>query len=54
MPDQEQAKDPYEGMTDEDIALLARDGDEAALELLVPIIISIRPGPVTFAPTVAP
>ena len=35
MPDQEQAKDPYEGMTDEDIALLARDGDEAALELLM-------------------
>ena len=35
MPDQEQAKNPYEGMTDEDIALLARDGDEAALELLL-------------------
>ena len=35
MPDQEQAKDPNEGMTDEDIALLARDGDEAALELLM-------------------
>ena len=35
MPENEQAKDPYEGMTDEDIALLARDGDEAALELLM-------------------
>ena len=35
MPDNEQAKKPYEGMTDEDIALLARDGDEAALELLL-------------------
>ena len=28
-------KDPYEGMTDEEIALLARDGDEAALEVLL-------------------
>ena len=35
MPDNEQAKKPYEGMTDEDVALLARDGDEAALELLL-------------------
>ncbi|MGN1250223.1 MAG: RNA polymerase sporulation sigma factor SigH [Candidatus Spyradocola sp.] len=35
MPENEQAKSPYEGMTDEDIALLARDGDEAALELLL-------------------
>lgn len=35
MPENEQVKDPYEGMTDEDIALLARDGDEAALELLM-------------------
>ncbi len=35
MPENEQAKDPYEGMTDEDIALLARDGDEAALEVLL-------------------
>ena len=35
MPENEQAKNPYEGMTDEDIALLARDGDEAALELLL-------------------
>ena len=35
MPDNEQAKSPYEGMTDEDVALLARDGDEAALELLL-------------------
>lgn len=35
MPENEQAKNPYEGMTDEDIALLARDGDEAALELLM-------------------
>ena len=35
MPDNEQAKKPYEGMTDEDVALLARDGDEAALELLM-------------------
>ena len=35
MPENEQAKDPYEGMTDEDVALLARDGDEAALELLM-------------------
>ena len=34
MPENEQAKTPYEGMTDEDVALLARDGDEAALELL--------------------
>ena len=28
-------KDPYEGMTDEEVALLARDGDEAALEVLL-------------------
>ena len=35
MPENEQAKTPYEGMTDEDVALLARDGDEAALELLM-------------------
>lgn len=35
VPENEQAKDPYEGMTDEDIALLARDGDEAALEVLL-------------------
>ena len=35
MPDNEQAKSPYEGMTDEDVALLARDGVEAALELLL-------------------
>ena len=35
MPDSNRKKDPYEGMTDEDIALLARDGDEAALEVLL-------------------
>ena len=35
MPENEQTKTPYEGMTDEDVALLARDGDEAALELLM-------------------
>ena len=35
MTENEQAKTPYEGMTDEDVALLARDGDEAALELLM-------------------
>ena len=28
-------KDPYEGMTDEQIAVLARDGDEAALEVVL-------------------
>ena len=28
-------KDHYEGMTDEEVALLARDGDEAALEVLL-------------------
>ena len=28
-------KDPYEGMTDEEVALLARDSDEAALEVLL-------------------
>jgi len=28
-------KDPYEGMADEEVALLARDGDEAALEVLL-------------------
>ena len=35
MPENEPAKTPSEGMTDEDVALLARDGDEAALELLM-------------------
>lgn len=35
MPDSNRKKDPYEGMTDESIALLARDGDEAALEVLL-------------------
>lgn len=35
MPDSNQTKKPYAGMTDEEIALLARDGDEAALEVLL-------------------
>lgn len=35
MPDSNQTKKTYAGMTDEEIALLARDGDEAALEVLL-------------------
>jgi RNA polymerase sporulation-specific sigma factor len=35
MPDGGKEKEPFEGMTDEEIALLARDGDDLAQEVLL-------------------